>query len=295
MAYRRDQDMRPEDSGIPMDPLFNRDPWYKDLMPGYQEFSKDKAIPGFDSAFGFQSLCINTAVYLMWLVGQCLKNGVVLKRAVLSDINEAKSMSHTGAPADIIVNATGLGSLKLGGVLDTKMAPSRGQTVLVRNECTPMTVSSGTEDGGADIFYVMQRAAGGGTILGGTYDIGNWESIPDPNIANRIMKRAVTICPQLTNGKGVEALSVIRHAVGLRPYRTGGVRIEREQLADGTHVVHNYGHAGWGYQGSYGAAERAIELVNEIRKARGEDVQQTKLFAWDDGKNPAYSKRTSKL
>jgi D-amino-acid oxidase len=61
----------------------------------------------------------------------------------------------------------------------------------------------------------------------------------------------------------VEALYIIRHGVGLRPVREGGVRIEKEVI-DGTWVVHNYGHAGWGYQGSYGCAERVVELVDEV-------------------------------
>ena len=91
----------------------------------------------------------------------------------------------------------------------------------------------------------MQRAAGGGTVIGGTYQKGSWESQPDPNQALRIMKRAVEICPTLTDGKGIEALSVIRHAVGLRPLRVSGVRLEREKV-DGVEVVHNYGHGGWG-------------------------------------------------
>lgn len=127
-----------------------------------------------------------------------------------------------------------------------------------------MLTISGTDDGDEEVCYIMQRAAGGGTILGGTYQKGNWESQPDPSTALRIMKRAVELCPELTSGKGVEALSVVRHGVGLRPYREGGVRIERERLADGTWVVHNYGHGGWGYQASYGCAEGAVELVDEV-------------------------------
>ncbi len=113
----------------------------------------------------------------------------------------------------------------------------------------------------------MTRAAGGGTILGGTYTKGSWESVPDPNIANRIMKRAVELCPALTDGKGPEALSVIRHGVGLRPLRTSGVRIEKEKI-DGIWVVHNYGHGGWGYQGSYGCSEGVLELVDEVLAAK---------------------------
>lgn len=228
-------------------------------------------------------MCINTAIYLPWLVGQLLKNGVVLRRAVLTHILDAKTLSHTGKKADIIINATGLGSLKLGGVLDTTMAPARGQVVLVRNEASPanvMVISSGTDDSPKEVMYVMQRAAGGGTVLGGTYDLGNWESQPDPDVALRIMARAVAARPQMAGGKGVKGLSVIRHGVGLRPYRKGGVRIEGERVlaedgdgkeekeGEGTWVVHNYGHAGWGYQGSYGCAEDVVKLVEEIRDGR---------------------------
>lgn len=265
-----------------MDPLFDRDPWYKDVLGGYRELSEDELIPGHESGAEVTSLCINTAIYLPWLLGQCLKAGVVIKRAVLSHIDEAKTLSHTGKPADIIVNTTGLGALKLGGVADAAMAPARGQIVLVRNESSPMLSTSGTEDGITEVLYIMQRAGGGGTILGGTYDVGNWESVPDPNIALRIMQRAVDARPAIANGKGIAGLSVVRHAVGLRPYRHGGVRIEEERLDEETWIVHNYGHSGWGYQGSYGCAEGVVELVNKIRGEKGQDLsQEPKLFAWE--------------
>lgn len=147
--------------------------------------------------------------------------------------------------------------------MDKTVIPARGQIVVVRNDPGVMLTVSGTDDGDDEVCYIMQRAAGGGTVIGGTYQKGNWESQPDPNQALRIMKRAVELCPALTGGKGVEALSVIRHGVGLRPLRLDGVRIEKEKVGE-TWVVHNYGHGGWGYQGSYGCAEGAVELVDEV-------------------------------
>jgi D-amino-acid oxidase len=45
----------------------------------------------------------------------------------------------------------------------------------------------------------------------------------------------------LTNGKGVEALDIVRHNVGLRPSREGGPRLEAENMNDIGLVVHNYG------------------------------------------------------
>ena len=245
------------------------------MFDDYSELPKDKVLNGYDSACEFTGVCINTAIYLPWLVGQLLKNGVVLRRAILTHIVEAKSLSHTGKPASIIINTTGLGSCKLGGVQDKTMYPARGQVVLVRNEATPMFICSGTADGPGEEAYLMQRAAGGGTILGGTYDNGNWESQPDPNVALRIMTRVVKARPEVANGKGVSGLDVVRHAVGLRPCRKDGVRLEYERLDGTTSIVHNYGHAGYGYQASYGYAESVVKIVEGLQSSK--TLRQSKL------------------
>ena len=191
----------------------------------------------------------------------------MLRRGIVSHVTEAADHHHSGRRADLILNCTGLSSRFLAGVKDTTVFPARGQIVLVRNEPGIMTSISGTDDGPEEATYVMQRAAGGGTILGGCYQIDKWESLPDPNLATRIMKRCVELAPKLTNGKGIEALSVVRHGVGLRPVREGGQRIEIEKLGDVT-VVHNYGHGGYGYQTSYGTAEKAVDLVGLALQAR---------------------------
>ena len=233
-------------------------------MPDFRELGpSDIERDGIHSGCEFTSVCINPAVYLQWLVGQCLAAGAVLRRANMSHISQAAELHHSGGKADLVVNCSGLLACKLGGVMDSTVAPGRGQTILVRNSAKGlMTCTSGTEDGNEELLYVMERAGGGGTIIGGTYQKGNWDRVPDLNIAKRIMKRAADFLPELTDGKGVEGLDIIRHGVGLRPIREGGVRLEAENM-DGLSVVHNYGHAGWGYQGSYGCAERVVELVNE--------------------------------
>jgi D-amino-acid oxidase len=140
------------------------------------------------------------------------------------------------------------------------MFPIRGQLVIVRNN--PGGIYS-IQDGSEEKTYMMTRAAGGGTILGGSTQKGKWESQPDPSLALRIMKRCVDLCPELTGGKGIEHLDIIRNAVGLRPAREDGARIEKEKV-DGIWVVHNYGHGGAGYQSSYGCAQLAVKLVEEV-------------------------------
>lgn len=139
------------------------------------------------------------------------------------------------------------------------MYPIRGQTVLVRNDAPGNFSLSGTDDGPDEGAYLMSRAAGGGTILGGCTQKGVWNGEVDSEMTRRIMKRAVALCPALGT---VEELDVVRCGVGLRPAREGGVRVERETV-EGYRVVHNYGHAGYGYQCSYGCANEAVRLVEE--------------------------------
>lgn len=211
-------------------------------------------------------MCINTAIYLPWLASQCLRLGVVIKRAVLTDLMDATHHHHSGQAASIIINCTGLGSRHLDSVNDRAMYPARGQIVIVRNDAGgTMYSTTGTDDGPDEAMYIMQRAAGGGTVLGGCLQKGNWESQPDPNLATRIMTRAVAVVPGLVRkGQGIEGLSVIRHAVGLRPMREGGMRVQRETIEDGgAMVVHNYGHGGYGYQTSYGCSQEVLRLVKE--------------------------------
>lgn len=202
----------------------------------------------------------------------------MFRRKIFAHISDAANAHHSGARAELIVNCTGLSAGRLGGVEDKNMIPARGQTVLVRNHSAFMCF---IDDDQENLSYVMQRAAGknvphvpafelrltqsvpgGGTLLGGCYQQGNWDPQVDLNLANSIMKRAVDVCPALTGGKGFEHLDIIRHGVGLRPLRLGGTRLEREKI-DGVWVVHNYGHGGYGYQSSYGCAQAAVKLVDE--------------------------------
>ncbi|KAH6962506.1 D-amino acid oxidase [Ilyonectria sp. MPI-CAGE-AT-0026] len=241
--------------------LLSDKPWWSTVFPNYCQIPNTQLKEGVDSGHAMTSVCINTAIYLPWLVGECLKRGVVFKRAELEHIKDASTSHHSGEKPGIIVNCTGLGSLTLKGVCDLKLHPARGQIVLVRNESNGMTATSGTDDGPDEAMYVMCRPAGGGTILGGCYQRDNWDSQPDPNLAIRIMQRCVAAHPELTGGRTIEALDVIRHGVGLRPARDGGARVEKELIED-TWVIHNYGHGGAGYQCSYGCAKAVVELLD---------------------------------
>ncbi|EWC47916.1 D-amino-acid oxidase [Drechslerella stenobrocha 248] len=259
--------------GVPvtgfMKELMATDPWFKNIVHDFQVIDKSKLPKGMVSGTAFKSVCINTAIYLPYLLGQALLRGVVFKRASVNHVADAADMHSSSTKADLVVNCSGLMACKLGGVEDKKVIPARGQIVLVRNEAPAMYTTSAVHEGDDEMMYIMMRAAGGGTILGGCYQKGNWSPDIDHNLANRIMKRCVDICPELTGGKGIEGLDIIRHGVGLRPWREGGARIEKETI-DGVNVVHNYGAAGWGYQASYGMSEDTVELVEESLKLQAQ-------------------------
>ncbi|KAH6682926.1 D-amino-acid oxidase [Halenospora varia] len=242
--------------------------WYKDILPDFKVLPESDLPPTVDAATTFKTMCINTAIYLPWLISQCLAAGIVFNRSNLTSLTEASSLHHTRKLASLIVNCTGLLAHKIHGLGpdgkgDKLVYPARGQIVLVRNEVENMVELSAPVDGGDEMTYIMTRAAGGGTVLGGCYQKGNWDSQSDPNLALRIMTRAVELCPELANGKGVEGLDVVRHGVGLRPAREGGTRIDASWV-DGVLVVHNYGHAGFGYQSSYGCSEAVVRVVEDV-------------------------------
>lgn len=256
--------------------LTKEDAWFKTLLPNFRVLPKTELPSDCDTGTEFTSVCINTAVYLPWILGQCVKGGVTIKRGVLSHISEAGS-HHSLGHAHVIVNCTGLLASTLGGVMDTTVYPGRGQIVLVRNDPGVMVTISGTDDGSEEATYIMHRAVGGGTILGGCLQHNSWESQPDPNLAQRIMQRSIDLCPSLVPRTGkVTELSVIRHGVGLRPMRKAGPRVETEKIGDDW-VVHNYGHAGYGYQSGWGSAWEAERLVCAIVDEAAASVAKAKL------------------
>lgn len=53
---------------------------------------------------------------------------------------------------------------------------------------------------------------------------------------------------------------VIKETVGLRPFRTLGPRVHKEELGNKC-LIHNYGHGGSGWSLSWGSSQRALSLA----------------------------------
>ena len=117
------------------------------------------------------SVSINTQIYLPYLRSQLLALGTMFIRRHVSHIREAFTLGNILPSA--VVNASGLLASHLGGVEDKDVYPTRGQTILVRNQCSKMYFR-GAERLGEEITYIIPRPFGGGTILGGCRQDNNW-------------------------------------------------------------------------------------------------------------------------
>ena len=105
--------------------------------------------------------------------GQLLKLGAHFIRRHLVHIQEAFELTSPGPT--VVVNATGLLASRLGGVEDKEVYPTRGQLVLVTNECPRMYARSPSKyEIGKEWTYIIPRAFGGGTILGGCRQDDDW-------------------------------------------------------------------------------------------------------------------------
>jgi D-amino-acid oxidase len=100
-------------------------------------------------------------------------------------------------------------------------------------------------------MYAIPRA--NDCVFGGTNDVSD-NLAADRETTDQI----VAECSRVLD---IDKPRVLAERVGLRPFRKSGVRIERDRLADGRTVIHNYGHGGAGFTLSWGCSEQVFELA----------------------------------
>ncbi|KAF2787871.1 FAD dependent oxidoreductase [Melanomma pulvis-pyrius CBS 109.77] len=234
--------------------------WYDELVGGLRTLEEEE-LPE-EAVFGVEfgsTFRIDTQKYLGWLGTQTLTQNIQHIRRSYPSLT---ALLADFPSTTLLINATGLGSFSLTDVADTTMYPTRGQTVLIAEPKTPISrmYFRSSQRLCSEATYIFPRPYGGGVILGGSRQDGDWNGEVDMELAKDIMERCCKLAPELGRPKD---LQIISHGVGLRPSRKGMIRIELEKWSNGVPVVHNYGHAGAGYQSSWGTAERALELVKK--------------------------------
>lgn len=197
--------------------------------------------PGYAAALGVEGFRVEPPVYLPWLRNWFEElGGTITMRRV-------ESFANLAGP---IINCSGLGAAQLAG--DRDLFPIRGQVVAV--EAPQVTEGIADESDPDRVTYVYPRSSE--VILGGTRQVGATNLEPDPTETKRILSDAQRLDGRLLDARALES------RVGLRPGRSS-VRLEAGSHDDRL-LVHNYGHAGYGYLLSWGCAEQVVNLLSQV-------------------------------
>ena len=209
-------------------------PWWKEAVDRFRAADRAEVPGGYPAAWIFEAPVVAMPVYMKWLEAKASSLGIPI------ETREVASLDALFLEASVVVNCTGLGARELTG--DVALMPIRGQIVRVEPGHTRRFVQGATNE---DLAYVIPRPDC--TVLGGTADVGAWDTAVVPETAEAIRARCVSLVPELANAK------VLSHAVGLRPGRFEPY-LETDRRPGGV-LVHNYGHGGGGVTLSWGCAE----------------------------------------
>jgi D-amino-acid oxidase len=200
-----------------------------------------REVPGaFVSGFSINVPLIETGRYLAYLASRLTKAGGSIRGGM-----RFQNLEEVDRAFDLVINCAGIGAREL--VPDPRMEPHRGQVAIVEKFDLPFAVVCDDPP----LMYAIPRS--NDCVLGGTNDVSESRAI-DPATTARIISECENVL-----GRSMPPL--VRARVGLRPGRTGSVRLAAEKLRDSRTVIHNYGHGGSGFTLSWGCAETALELA----------------------------------
>jgi D-amino-acid oxidase len=195
----------------------------------------------FKSGFSLRVPLMDTTIYLDYLATRFRKAGGEIHANV-----HFKKLEDVDTKFDLVINCGGIGAREL--VQDADLEPHRGQVAIVPR-IEGLSCAVVCDD--APLMYAIPRA--NDCVFGGTNEVSD-NLAPDPATTSRI----VTECSRVLN---IDKPRVLAERVGLRPFRKSGVRLERDRLADGRTVIHNYGHGGAGFTLSWGCAREVIVMA----------------------------------
>jgi D-amino-acid oxidase len=198
-----------------------------------------------DVGFDARLPVADSRIFLPWLASRIrdLGGNIVIDPNSIAGAHEVD--------ANIVVNCTGLGARQFCG--DDRMYPIKGTVVLVENPGIDYCVAD-DEDLERPTYFIPLSA---GLILGGTAEIGNWDTAIEPGHVADIIARCTLLEPRVADAR------VLATKSGLRPGRDE-VRLETERIATGQTVVHNYGHGGSGFTLARGCAEEVVRMVRGL-------------------------------
>ena len=215
--------------------------WYLAIIGPFDALTFPAVPGGYQHGWKYRTYFIDTSVFMPYLVAWLERAGVhFIVRQTPRTREDIPALGHSK-----VVLAVGMGGREL--CADPDLHGMRGQIALV--DPRPDMDWSISADG----FYVYPRARD--TVLGGTTEHANENESVDQGAIHLIVRGNKRILPD------VDISQVRRSYAGIRPWRKGGVRLERFSLGT-TDVVTNYGHGGSGFTLCFGSAKKAADLLN---------------------------------
>lgn len=244
--------------------------WTKGL-DYFREMTAEEApsgVVGIVGGYEFDAPVVEMPKFLAWLRCECENAGVTFERrrldslddAIIDDgctgasvvVDDAIDGGRTGG-ASVVVNCSGLGARELAE--DDEVVPVRGHVIYVSQDSEYIYSDDGSVD---DLAYIIPRDDY--TVLGGTAQVGRFDTEPCEEDARDILRKCKKIWPQLDERRIVGA------RVGLRPSRKT-VRLELDDhrvLRNGARVVHCFGHGGAGVTLCRGSACEVADIVASL-------------------------------
>jgi D-amino-acid oxidase len=215
------------------------------VVPGGREESltvpQSEFAPAFKSGFALTVPLMDTTIYLDYLGSRFLAAG----GSITANVSFEK-LEDAGQEFVHVINCAGLGAREL--VRDIDLEPHRGQVAIVP-KVAGLSCAVVCDD--APLMYAIPRM--NDCVFGGTNEI-----TADLGIDSASTLRILDECSRVLK---IKKPNVLAERVGLRPFRTSGVRLERGRLDDGRTVIHNYGHGGAGFTLSWGCAGEVVDLA----------------------------------
>ena len=228
-------------------------PWWAGLVRSCRPIPGQELPPGYQAGFQAEVPLIETPFYMPYLLTRFRQLGGQVEQQHISRLSDLIK------PGRLIVNCTGLSAREIVG--DEAVYPIRGQIVRVRQPNLGQRIVNALS--GDALTYIVPRSQD--CILGGTAQEHDWNLDVKPDTAAAIVQRAQMLEPVLAQAE------VLEHVVGLRPGRKE-VRLELEQVAADSAVIHNYGHGGAGFTLSWGCAQEVAELAAGFVAGQGHSL-----------------------
>ncbi|KAL4962700.1 FAD-dependent oxidoreductase [Aspergillus stella-maris] len=222
----------------------------------FRVLEKSELPPGAEWGCEYMTWVVNVHIYCRWLLTTFIRLGGNLVQRNLKDLNDEFDILPTISRltrTPLVINCSGRN-------FDTDPLTNaiRGQTVLVRNTYDKTATRHNKDNSWS---FLIPRPLGGGTLVGGTKQLGDWGTDIRPRETAEILAVAVKAWPEFVSD--VNDFEIVMENVGRRPFREGGLRIERE-LGQGRTVIHGYGAGPRGYELGWGVAERIVKLVEDV-------------------------------